>query len=451
VDPARPKALVHLRSLGCPKNTVDSEVMLGALVLGGYAIAERLEDADVAIVNTCSFIESARVESIGAILELTDLREEGRLRGVVVTGCLSQRYGHELARELPEVDAFVGTGEYPQIAQILDDALAGQARGVYIDGGTYLHREQDPRLLIGPRHSAYLKVAEGCDRTCAFCAIPGIRGKFQSRPVDSLVREAEQLAREGVRELNVISQDTTSYGKDLTGRPHLPELLRALDGVEGLEWIRAMYLYPAAFSDELIETLADGRRLLPYVDVPLQHASDRILRAMKRGVTAARQTRLVERLRAQLPGAVLRTTFIVGFPGETEEDFRELCDFARSCRFDRVGVFRYSDEEGTSAFAHPSKVAREVAQERHRELMEIQRGIMRELLDAQVGSDVQVLVDQVGPGGATGRLWSQAPEIDGQVLLRGGGAAGEFVDARITGVLDVDLEAVRSAASAGLG
>jgi ribosomal protein S12 methylthiotransferase len=439
---------VHFRSLGCPKNTVDSEVMLGALALSGYAIAERLEDADVAVVNTCSFIQSAREESIEAILEVADLRQEGRLRGLVVTGCLPQRYGDELARELPEVDAFVGTGDYRRIAEILDEALAGRSRGVYVEAGrTYLHRDDDPRLLIGPRHSAYLKVAEGCDRTCAFCAIPGIRGRFQSRPVDSLVREAEQLAAEGVRELNVISQDTNAYGKDLTGRPHLPELLRALDRVEGLDWIRALYLYPTAIHDALIETLAGGKRLLPYVDVPLQHASDPILRAMRRGVTAERQRRLVERLRAEIPGVVLRTTFIVGFPGETERDFGELCDFVRAARFDRAGVFRYSDEEGTPAHGYAEKVPREVARERHRELMRIQREIMREALEAQVGTDVRVLVDRSGPGLATGRLWSQAPEIDGQVLLRGGAEVGALVAARITGVRDVDLEAVRADAA----
>jgi ribosomal protein S12 methylthiotransferase len=444
MDPARPTARVHFRSLGCPKNRVDSEVMLGALALADYAIAERLEDADVAIVNTCSFIQSAREESIEAILEVAEMREAGRLRGLVVTGCLPQRYGEELARELPEVDAFVGTGDYPRIAAILAEALNGRFRGVYVEAGrTYLHRDGDPRLLIGPRHSAYLKVAEGCDRACAFCAIPEIRGRFQSRSIDSLVREAEQLAGEGVRELNVISQDTTAYGKDRTGRPHLPELLRALDRVEGLDWIRLMYLYPTAIGEELIETLAAGAHLLAYVDVPLQHASDRLLRAMRRGVTADRQRRLVERLRAGIPGVVLRTTFLVGFPGETEEDFQELCDFVRACCFDRVGVFRYSDEEGTAAYAYPDKVPREVARARHRELMQIQSEIMRKSLEAQVGRDVQVLVDDGGAEQATGRLWSQAPEIDGQVLLHGGGEAGALVSARITGVRDVDLEAVR--------
>jgi ribosomal protein S12 methylthiotransferase len=434
---------VHFRSLGCPKNTVDSEVMLGALALGDYAIAERLEDADVAVVNTCSFIASAREESIQAVLEVAELRESGQLRGLVVTGCLPQRYGEELAKELPEVDAFVGTGDYPHIARILDDALAGRSRGVYVEAGRpYLHRDDDPRLLIGERHSAYLKVAEGCDRVCAFCAIPRIRGRFQSRSIESLEHEARELVALGVRELNVVSQDTNSYGKDQAGRPQLPELLRRLDAVDGLDWIRVLYLYPTAVTDELMLTLARGQRLLPYVDVPLQHASDSILRAMRRGVTGERQRRLVERLREQIPGVVLRTTFIVGFPGETDRDFEALCAFVRESRFERLGVFRYSDEEGTTAHGYGEKVPREVARERYRELLRIQGEIMREGLEAQVGSEVQVLVDQGGPRQARGRLWSQAPEIDGEVLLRGGAETGALVRARVTRALDADLEAI---------
>jgi ribosomal protein S12 methylthiotransferase len=436
-----PAARVHFRSLGCPKNRLDSEVMLGALALGGYAIAEQLEDADAVVVNTCSFIESAREESIEAILELADLRESGRLRALVVAGCLPQRYGGELAKELPEVDAFVGTGHFQDITTILDDALAGRGRGVYVDAGrTHLYDEHDPRLLIGPGHSAYLKISEGCDRICAFCAIPGIRGAFQSRTPESVLAEARQLAQAGVRELNLVAQDATAFGKDLPGRPGLAKLLRALDGVEGLEWIRQLYLYPTAVTDELIEVLGSSERVLPYVDVPLQHASDRILRAMKRGATEARQRALVERLRAGIPNLTLRTTFIVGFPGERDEDFERLCDFVREVRFDRLGVFRYSDEEGTSAFELGEKVPRRVARARHRQLMAIQRDIMREKLAALVGKTLPVLVDEAGPR-ARGRLPSQAPEIDGVVFLKGSAAVGEIVQARICAVRDLDLEA----------
>jgi ribosomal protein S12 methylthiotransferase len=444
MEPAPPKASVFFRSLGCPKNQVDSEVMLGSLVLEGYAVAERIEDADVAVVNTCAFIESAREESIEAILEVSDLRDSGALRALVVTGCLPQRYSRELARELPEVDAFIGTGEFPKIARVLDDALAGRSRGVYVDAGrTHLYDESEPRLLIGPRHSAYVKIAEGCDRVCAFCAIPGIRGRHQSRAPESLLAEAEQLAREGVREINLVSQDTLSWGKDLPGRPRLASLLRELDRVEGLDWIRLLYLYPTALTDELLDVLANGRRLLPYIDVPLQHASDRLLRAMRRGVTAERQRQLVERIRKRVPDATLRTTFIVGFPGETAQDFAQLCDFVREARFDRAGVFRYSDEEGTAAHGYSEKVPRRVARERHRRLVELQQGIMQEKLEAQVGDIADVLIDRSATGISIGRLASQAPEIDGVVHLREAAPVGELVRARITAVRHSDLEAER--------
>lgn len=442
VSSALPKAGVYFRSLGCPKNQVDSEVMLGALTLEGYAICERLEDADVAIVNTCSFIESAREESIGAILEVADQRESGALQGLLVTGCLPQRYGNELARELPEVDAFVGTGEFPRISEIVGEVLAGRRGGVYVDAGrTHLYGESTPRLLIGGGHSAYVKIAEGCDRVCAFCAIPGIRGRFQSRSIDSVLAEVRALGEQGVREVNLVSQDTTSYGKDQLGRPQLAELIGALDAGTGVDWIRLLYLYPTALSDGVIDAIADARRVLPYVDVPLQHASDRILRAMRRGVTAERQRALVERLQARIPGLVLRTTFIVGFPGESDADFEELLDFVREARFDRLGAFRYSDEEGTAAFDHSDKVPRSVARARYRELMRVQSEIVAEKLAAEVDREASVLVER-GQGGVwQGRLWSQAPEIDGVVLLRGEARPGELVTARIEGVRGVDLEA----------
>lgn len=454
-----PKAAVHFQSLGCPKNLLDTEVMLGSLAVHGYSIAERLEDAEVAVVNTCSFIESAREESIQAVLDVAERKGEGGLRALIVTGCLPQRYGAELARELPEVDAFVGTGSFQEIARILDDTLAGRSRGIYVEAGrTHLYDDRSPRVLVGQGHTAYLKIAEGCDRSCSFCAIPAIRGRFQSRTLRSVIAEAEQLASIGVREVNLVAQDSTAWGKDLPapetgcetptretrsgGRPRLETMLRALDEVEGLDWIRLLYLYPTALSDELIEVLARSKRVLPYVDVPLQHASDRILALMKRGSTEARQRRLVERLREGIPDVTLRTTYMVGFPGEGEEDFARLCDFVRETRFDRVGVFRYSDEEGTAAYQLPGKVPRTVARERYRRLLEIQREIMREKLESRVGEVSRVLVDAVISGGlAQARLPSQAPEIDGVVFLKGDVQPGDLVDARITGVRDVDLEA----------
>jgi len=454
-----PKAAVHFLSLGCPKNLLDTEVMLGSLAVHGYAIAERLEDAEVAVVNTCSFIESAREESIQAVLDVAERKREGKLRALIVTGCLPQRYGAELARELPEVDAFVGTGAFQEIARILDDTLAGRLRGIYVEAGrTHLYDERSPRVLVGEGHSAYLKIAEGCDRSCSFCAIPAIRGRFQSRTLRSVIAEAEQLASIGVREVNLVAQDSTAWGKDLPtprtggeapgkettggGRPRLETLLRALDEVEGLDWIRLLYLYPTALTDELIDLLAGAKRVLPYVDVPFQHASDRLLALMKRGTTEARQRRLVERLRKGIPDVTLRTTYMVGFPGEGEEDFARLCDFVRETRFDRVGVFRYSDEEGTAAYQLPDKVPLAVARERYHRLLEIQREIMLEKLESSVGRISPVLVDAVIGGGlAQARLPSQAPEIDGVVFLKGDVQPGDLVDARITGVREVDLEA----------
>ena len=439
---ASPRAAVHFRSLGCPKNQLDTEVMLGALSLSNFAIAERLEDAEVAIVNTCAFIESAREESIQAILDVADLRESGRLRALLVTGCMPQRYGDELAKELPEVDAFIGTSQYQRVPEILGEVLAGRSRGIYVEARrTHLYDHDSPRLLIGPGHSAFVKTSEGCDRICSFCAIPGIRGRFQSRKLESLALECQALAAAGVKEINLIAQDQTSWGKDLPGRPKLAQLLRRLDATEGIEWIRLLYVYPTAVTDELIEVLASGRRVLPYVDVPLQHASDRLLRAMRRGVTADRQRRLIEKLRAEIPELTLRTTVIVGFPGETEQDFEELCDFVRETRFDRLGCFRYSDEEGTAAHALPNKVPRPVARQRHKHLLALQSQIVAEKQAALVGRELPVLVDAAGPHSAQARLASQAPEIDGGVVLRGACRAGELRRARITRARGVDLEA----------
>jgi ribosomal protein S12 methylthiotransferase len=308
-------------------------------------------------------------------------------------------------------------------------------------GRTHLYSERDPRILVGPTHTAYVKIAEGCNRPCAFCAIPGIRGRFQSRPPDSILAEARQLASAGVKEINLIAQDSTVWGADLPGRERLPDLLRALDAVENLEWIRLLYVYPSAVTDELIDVLKSGQRLLPYVDVPLQHASDPILRSMKRGVTEAKQRALVEKLHARIPGLTLRTTFIVGFPGETHEDFERLCEFVRDCRFDRAGVFRYSDEEDTAAHALPNKVPRATARERYRKLTAIQSEIMAEKLDQSVGEEANVLVDAAFPGGARARLASQAPEIDGVVWLKGEAPVGQMVRARLVARRALDLEA----------
>jgi ribosomal protein S12 methylthiotransferase len=444
-----PKATVHFHSLGCPKNLLDTEVMLGTLASSGYALAERLEDADVAVGNTCAFIESAREESVKAILAVAERRESGQLRALVVTGCMPQRYGAELAKELPEVDAFLGTGAFPEIARALDAALAGEGRGVYVEAGrTHLYDDASPRLLTGPGHTAYVKIAEGCDRVCSFCAIPVTRGRFQSRQLASLVAEAEALAAAGVREINLVAQDSTSWGKDLEpvpgrGRPRLDELLRALDAVEGLDWIRLLYVYPSAVTDELIDAFAGAKRVLPYVDVPLQHGSDRMLERMRRGTSAERQRRLVAKLRERIPGVTRRTTVLVGFPGASDADFEELLGFVADSRFDRLGIFRYSDEEGTAAYDLDGKVPRRVARERYQRLAKLQAGIQAEKLGALVGSEATVLVDHaIGSGRGRARLSSQAPEIDGVVFLQGAAQPGALVRARITGVKGgVDLAA----------
>ena len=448
-----PKATVYFHSLGCPKNLLDTEVMLGTLATAGYALAEELEAADVAVINTCSFIESAREESIQAILDVADLREQGALRALVVSGCLPQRFGAELAKELPEVDAFVGTSHYQEIATILDDALAGRGRGLYVEPGhTHLYDHQTPRLLSGLGHSAYIKIAEGCDRVCAFCAIPGIRGRFQSRQLASVIAEAEQLAAAGVREINLVAQDSTAWGKDLGpigeagGRPRIAELLRGLDEVDGLAWVRLLYIYPTTVDEALLEVLATGKRVLPYVDMPLQHASDRLLKLMRRGTTVDRQRRLIERVREAIPHATLRTTYIVGFPGETDADFDELLAWVRETRFDRVGVFRYSDEEGTAGFELEEKVPRELARERYQELTRVLAELMTARARALIGSEQTALVEGPGPRELqTARLASQAPEIDGVTFLRSEARLepGSMVRCQITGVREgVDLEAV---------
>ena len=452
-SPETPKASVHFHSLGCPKNLLDTEVMLGALATQGYALAERLEDADVAVVNTCAFIESAREESIQAILDVADLREEGSLRALVVTGCMPQRYGAELAKELPEVDAFVGTGGFPAIAQVLDDALAGHSRGVYVEGDTHLYDDASPRVLTGPGHSAYVKIAEGCDRVCAFCAIPGIRGRFQSRTLESLVAEAEQLAAAGVRELNLVAQDSTSWGKDLPpvpgqGRRRLADLIRALDRVEGIDWIRPALRLP------------DGGQRRPARGPGLGQTG-----APLRGRAAPARER--RHARRHAPGHHGRAPARAGgpdppghprrdapdhrdrgLPRRDEADFEDLLAFVRESRFDRLGVFRYSDEEDTAGFDLEPKVPREVARDRYRRLTALQQEIMTETLGAQLGAESTLLIDQIYPGGrALGRLPSQAPEIDGVVWLEDAGNAqvGDLLPVRLTKIRQsVDLEAERT-------
>jgi ribosomal protein S12 methylthiotransferase len=390
---------VHLVSLGCPKNRVDSEVMLGSLRDDQWEFVDAPEGADVIVVNTCSFIQPATEESVETVLEMARFKESGSASKLVVTGCMVQRYGAALEGELPEVDHFLGTGE---------------------DTPMYIHDELAPRLNSWAPHSAYLKISEGCNHRCTFCIIPQLRGKLRSRSIESLTVEAAKLAAAGVRELNIVSQDTTAYGRDLYGQPKLAELLRSLARVEGLSWIRLHYAYPIGMPDELLRTIAEEEKVCAYLDMPLQHASGPMLKAMKRGVTRAGQERILERVRRFVPEIAIRSTFIVGFPGETDADFRELMDFIRDQRFARVGVFTYFQEEGTPAAELPDQVEEAVKEERRDAIMAAQAAISSELHEALVGRTLPVMVDGVSDESElllSGRLESQAPDVDGQVYI----------------------------------
>jgi ribosomal protein S12 methylthiotransferase len=435
-------------SLGCPKNLVDSERMLGRLAQDGYTLTPDADGADVVVVNTCGFIEPARQESLGVIREMLELKRQGRVGAVVVAGCLAERKKDDLLREVPDVDRIVGVFGREEIAQVLDRTLYQRGR----DEQRSLFRpapvralDDTARLRITPRHYAYLKISEGCDRLCTFCAIPSMRGKHVTKPVEEVLREARELAADGVRELIVVAQDTTYYGLDLYGRVRLAELLRELDGVDGIEWIRVLYAYPIHFTDELIETLASARKVVPYLDLPLQHVNDRMLRRMQRRVDRAATEELLAKLRRSVPGLVLRTTFIVGFPGETEAEFEELHDFVRTARFERVGVFPYSLEPGTPAARLADHLPEEVKAERRDRLMEAQQEVAFAWARAQVGKEIEAIVDGADPevpGHVLARGHADAPDIDGTVRLKGKDLhAGDLVRARVTGADGYDLMA----------
>jgi ribosomal protein S12 methylthiotransferase len=435
-------------SLGCPKNLVDSERMLGKLAQDGYTLTPDADGADVVVINTCGFIEPARQESLGVIREMLALKEQGRVGAVVVAGCLAERKKDDLLLEVPGVDHIVGVFGREEITQVLDRTLYRQRQ----DEQRSLFRpapvhalEDTARLRITPRHYAYLKISEGCDRLCTFCAIPGMRGKHITKPIEEVLREARELAADGVRELIVVAQDTTYYGLDLYGRVRLAELLRELNEVEGLEWIRVLYAYPIHFTDELIDTLADASKIVPYLDMPLQHINDRLLKRMQRKVNRAETEDLLAQLRQAIPDLALRTTFIVGFPGETEADFAELCEFVRTTRFERAGVFPYSLEPGTPAARLPDHVPEEAKQQRRDRLMEIQQELAFAWTQGQVGKELEVIVDGPDPevpGHMLARGHADAPEIDCVVRLKGKGLrAGDLVRARVTGADGYDLAA----------
>ncbi|MEN1678551.1 MAG: 30S ribosomal protein S12 methylthiotransferase RimO [Planctomycetota bacterium] len=418
-------------SLGCPKNLVDSERMLGLLQLDGYELVPDAGDAYFAIVNTCGFIEAAREESFAAIDEMLALKQAGDLKGVIVSGCLAERQQSALLEERPGIDHLVGVFGRDEVTRVADRLLGGlQEQRLVFNPAPAKPLDDTDRLRITPGHFAYLKISEGCDRLCTFCAIPKMRGKHATKPIEEVIAEAKQLAQDGVRELVVVAQDTTYYGMDLYGETRLVELLRELDKVDGLEWIRLMYLYPMYFSDELIDTIGASQRIVNYLDMPLQHINDRMLKRMQRRVPRAATVELLGKLRERLPGVTMRTTLITGFPGETDEQFAELAEFVAGQRFERLGVFTYSLEPDTPAARLPGHLPEDVKEQRRGELMAIQQQVAFEWGDAKIGQRLDVLIDAHDaeqPGVAIGRSVSDAPDVDCQVFVSGGaGAAKEF-------------------------
>jgi ribosomal protein S12 methylthiotransferase len=443
-EKAKPTRTFSFVSLGCPKNLVDSERMLGKLAQDGYALQADPEGADVVVVNTCGFIEPARQESLGVIREMLALKAKGKVGSVVVAGCLAERRGEELLADVPGVDHIVGVFGREEITQVVDRALERHLEQRSLFRPAPVHAQEDTaRLRITPRHYAYLKISEGCDRLCTFCAIPGMRGKHVTKPIEEVVREARELIADGVRELIIVAQDTTYYGLDLYGRVRLAELLRELDQLEGLEWIRVLYAYPIHFTDELIETLATAKKIVPYLDMPLQHINDRVLKRMQRRVNRERTEELLSRLRAAVPGLVLRTTFIVGFPGETDAEFEELLAFTRAQRFERVGVFPYSLEPGTPAARLDEHLPEDVKSERRNRLMEAQQEVAFAWTQAQVGREMDVIVDSrdaEAPNHVVARGHADAPEIDASVRVKGKGLkAGDLVRIKVTAADGYDL------------
>ncbi len=435
-------------SLGCPKNLVDTEQMLGRLDQDGYRMIDSVEGADFVVVNTCGFIDSAREESLGAIDEMLELKRAGKIRGVVVTGCLAERQQGKLLESRPEIDAMVGVFGRNEIVDVVARLQAGVEEQQQLFRPAAIRPLSDAiRTAVTPRHFAYLKISEGCDRLCTFCAIPKMRGKHYSKPIEQIIEEAKRLGDSGVREVVIVAQDTTYYGKDLYGQPRLSDLLVELDQIDSIDWIRLMYFYPMYIDDRLIDTLAGSQRILPYIDMPLQHASDTMLKRMARKTTRASQEEILGRLRERIDGLAMRTTMITGFPGETDEDFAELVDFVQQQRFEHLGVFTYSVEEDTPAAKLPNRVPTKVMQRRHDRLMAVQQAIAFEWTAQRVGTTEKVLIDAPlpdQPGVFIGRSRWEAPEIDGMIYVSGFESdpeIGTMVDCEIVAADGYDLVA----------
>ena len=434
------KIKIGFVSLGCPKNLTDTETMIGLLQGIGEIVTDPA-DADIIIVNTCAFIESATQESIDTILEMAQYKQSGMLKKLIVTGCMAQRYCDDVLQQFPEVDAVVGTGSYHEIAQVVREVMRGQ-RSVHRGDIDTQTPEGLPRVLATPTYSAYLKIADGCDNHCTYCIIPKLRGAYHSRGLEDILQEARALAKQGVSELNLIAQDTTRYGEDLYGGNRLPELLQKLENVEGIHWIRLHYGYPERISDALIEEMAHNSKVCKYIDMPLQHASDDVLKRMGRHITRQGAAELIQKLREKVPGIVIRSTFITGFPGETEEDFRHLMTFVKEMRFDRIGVFAYSREEGTAAAQLPNQVEEAVKEERRRKVMELQQDISLEINEGKIDSRVEVLCEgQLPSGKYIGRTQGDSPEIDGSVVFVADTTyPGDYVEILVTDATEYDLE-----------
>ncbi len=438
------KARFSFVSLGCPKNTVDSERMLGLLSQDGYLLVPDTVDHDFVIVNTCGFIDASRRESLAVVHEMIERKGRGEIKGVIVAGCLAERQKEMLLEEAPEIDQVVGVFGREEITRAADRILGElrEQRSIFRPAAVSAQDDR-ARLRITPRHLAYLKVSEGCDRLCTFCSIPLMRGPHVTKPIEAVVAEARELAADGVRELNLVAQDMTYYGVDLYGRPRLAELLQALDDVAGLDWIRILYNYPNYFTDELYETLSTARKIIPYLDMPIQHINDRMLKVMNRRHTRAETEAIVARLRGSIPGLVLRTTFIVGFPGETDAEFEELLSYVKTSRFERVGVFPYSFEPDTPSARVPGHLPEEVKNERRDRVMAAQQEIAFEFNASLVGRTLDVLIDAVEPRGvAVGRSYADAPDVDGVVYVAGAGLeAGDLIACEIVESRGYDLVA----------
>lgn len=435
------KAKIAMVSLGCSKNQIDAEIMLASLKNSGYELVSEAGLSDVTIVNTCGFIQSAKEEAIENILELATLKKEGTIKAIIVTGCLAERYRDEIMSEMEEVDAVLGIGAYDRLEEAIEKALNSEKMTAY-DKKEKLSLNGE-RLLTTLPYYAYIKIAEGCDNCCSYCAIPSIRGRFRSRPMEEVVKEAEWLAKDGVKELVVIAQDTTRYGEDLYGEYKLAELLRRLSEIDGLKWIRVLYCYPDKITDELIEVIASEEKIVKYLDIPIQHCNKEVLSSMNRGMDKDSITALMKKLREKVPGITLRTTLIVGFPGETKESFEELCEFVNDIKFDRLGAFTYSAEEGTRAAAFENQVDEDEKVRRAEIIMDEQGMIMERLNEEKIGKTLEVLVEGFDKFGECyfGRSAADAPDIDGKIFFTSENKhiMGDFCKVQIDEVMDYDL------------